>query len=55
MSAPDMEMMCALAHRARRNLVGDSCDSGKLFRFLAKHLVNDHIPLHVKIHADRQG
>ena len=23
------------------------------FRFLGKHLVNDHIHLHVKIHADR--
>ena len=29
--------------------------SGKLFRFLGPHLVNDHIHLHVKIHADRQG
>ena len=28
--------------------------SGKLFRFLGPHLVNDHIHLHVKIHADRE-
>ena len=29
--------------------------SGKLFRFLGKHVVNDHIHLHVKIHAEREG
>ena len=29
--------------------------SGKLFRFLGKHIVNDHIHLHVKIHAEREG
>ena len=34
---------------------GSHYGSGKLFRFLGKHLVNDHIHLHVKIHADRQG
>jgi hypothetical protein len=55
MWAPDVEMMCALARQARRDLVADSCGSGKLFRFLGKHLVNDHIHLHVKIHADRRG
>ena len=29
--------------------------SGKLFRFFGKHIVNDHIHLHVKIHAERVG
>jgi hypothetical protein len=29
--------------------------AGKLMRFPGKHLVNDPIHLHVKIHADRQG
>ena len=33
---------------------GSQYGSGKLFRFLGKHLVNDHIHFHVKIHADRQ-
>ena len=28
--------------------------SGKLFRFLGQHVVNDDIHLHVKIHAERQ-
>jgi polyisoprenoid-binding protein YceI len=28
--------------------------SGRLFRFLGPHLVNDHIHLHVKLHADLQ-
>jgi polyisoprenoid-binding protein YceI len=34
---------------------GSRYGSGKLFRFLGKHIVNDHIHLHVKIHADRDG
>ena len=29
--------------------------SGKLFRYLGPHLVNDHIHLHVKIHAERKS
>ncbi len=36
-----------------RTEYGSHYGSGKLFRFLGKHLVNDHIHLHVKIHADR--
>ncbi len=38
-----------------RTAYGSHYGSGKLFRFLGPHLVNDHIHLHVKIHADRQG
>lgn len=38
-----------------RTEYGSHYGSGKLFRFLGKHLVNDPIRLHVKIHADRQG
>ena len=34
---------------------GSHYGSGKLFRFLGKHIVNDHIHLHVKIHAAREG
>jgi polyisoprenoid-binding protein YceI len=34
---------------------GSHYGSGKLFRFLGKHIVNDHVHLHVKIHADREG
>ena len=34
---------------------GSHYGSGKLFRFLGQHLVNDHIHLHVKIHADLQS
>jgi polyisoprenoid-binding protein YceI len=29
--------------------------SGKLFRFLGKHIVNDHVHLHIKVQADRVG
>lgn len=32
---------------------GSHYGSGKLFRFLGKHLVNDLIHLHVKIHAEK--
>ncbi|MCE2694172.1 MAG: hypothetical protein LW645_07885 [Verrucomicrobiaceae bacterium] len=28
--------------------------SGRFFRFLGKHIVNDHIHLHIKLHADLQ-
>jgi polyisoprenoid-binding protein YceI len=34
---------------------GSHYGSGRFFRFLGKHLVNDHVHLHVKIHADREG
>jgi polyisoprenoid-binding protein YceI len=33
---------------------GSQYGSGKLFRFLGQHVVNDHVHLHVKIHAERQ-
>jgi len=36
-----------------RTLYGSLYGSGKFFRFLGKHVVNDHIHLHLKIHADR--
>jgi polyisoprenoid-binding protein YceI len=32
---------------------GSIYGSGRFFRFLGKHVVNDHIQLHLKIHADR--
>ena len=38
-----------------RTAYGSHYGSGKLFRFLGKHLVNDLIHLHVKIHAERKG
>jgi polyisoprenoid-binding protein YceI len=34
---------------------GSQYGSGKFFRFLGPHLVNDHIQLHVKIHAERES
>ena len=37
-----------------RTAYGSTYGSGKLFRFLGPHLVNDHIHLHVKIHAERR-
>jgi predicted transcriptional regulator len=37
-----------------RTAYGSQYGSGKLFRFLAPHLVNDHIQLHVNIHAERR-
>jgi polyisoprenoid-binding protein YceI len=33
---------------------GSHYGSGKFFRFLGQHLVNDHIQLHVKIHARKK-
>ncbi len=36
-----------------RTAYGSHYGSGKLFRFLGQHVVNDHVHLHVKIHADR--
>ncbi|HEY3839452.1 MAG TPA: YceI family protein [Bryobacteraceae bacterium] len=38
-----------------RTEYGSQYGSGKLFRFLGKHLVNDHIHLHVKIRAEKEG
>ncbi len=38
-----------------RTEYGSHYGSGKLFRFLGSHLVNDHIQIHVKIHAEREG
>jgi polyisoprenoid-binding protein YceI len=37
-----------------RTAYGSKYGSGKLFRFLGKHLVNDCIHLHVKIHAENR-
>lgn len=36
-----------------RTEFGSIYGSGRFFRFLGKHVVNDHIQLHLKIHADR--
>jgi len=36
-----------------RTQFGSIYGSGRFFRFLGKHVVNDHIHLHVKLHADR--
>ncbi len=38
-----------------RTQFGSHYGSGRLFRFLGKHIVNDHIHLHLKIHADLQA
>jgi len=35
-----------------RTEFGSIYGSGRLFRFLGKHIVNDHIHLHIKLHAD---
>lgn len=35
-----------------RTAYGSHYGSGKFFRYLAGHLVNDHVHLHVKIHAE---
>jgi polyisoprenoid-binding protein YceI len=37
-----------------RTAYGSQYGSGKCFRFLGQHLVNDYIDLHVKIHAKQQ-
>ena len=36
-----------------RTQFGSVYGSGRLFRFLGKHIVNDHIHLHIKLHATR--
>jgi polyisoprenoid-binding protein YceI len=36
-----------------RTQFGSVYGSGRFFRFLGKHLVNDHVHVHVKLHADR--
>ena len=38
-----------------RTEFGSQYGSGKLFAFLGKHIVNDHIHLHVKINAERSA
>ncbi len=38
-----------------RTAYGSHYGSGKLFRYLGPHLVNDHIHLHLIIHAEREG
>ncbi len=38
-----------------RTAYGSQYGSGKLFRYLGPHLVNDHIQFNVKIHAERAG
>jgi polyisoprenoid-binding protein YceI len=38
-----------------RTEFGSQYGSGKFFRFLGKHVVNDHVHLHVKVHAERQS
>lgn len=38
-----------------RTVFGSRYGSGRFFRFLGKHVVNDLIELHLKIHADRTG
>jgi polyisoprenoid-binding protein YceI/rhodanese-related sulfurtransferase len=37
-----------------RTAYGSQYGSGKLYRFLGKHLVNDHVHLHVKIHGENK-
>lgn len=37
-----------------RTQFGSHYGSGRLFAFLGKHVVNDHIHLHIKLHAKRQ-
>ena len=38
-----------------RTEFGSHYGSGRRFHFPGKHIVNDHIHLHVKIHAEREG
>jgi polyisoprenoid-binding protein YceI len=38
-----------------RTQFGSNYGSGRLFRFLGKHIVNDHVHLHLKVHADTQS
>jgi polyisoprenoid-binding protein YceI/rhodanese-related sulfurtransferase len=38
-----------------RTQFGSLYGSGRLFAFLGKHVVNDHVHLHVKLHAKRAG
>ncbi|MBL9113679.1 MAG: YceI family protein [Verrucomicrobiaceae bacterium] len=38
-----------------RTEFGSVYGSGRLFRFLGKHIVNDHIHLHLKIHANLES
>lgn len=48
----DKEHITAQAHMAfDRTQFGSYYGSGRFFAFLGKHIVNDHIQLHLKIHA----
>jgi polyisoprenoid-binding protein YceI len=38
-----------------RTLFGSLYGSGRFFKFLGKHVVNDHFHLHLKIHTDRKS
>jgi hypothetical protein len=45
-----------LTVRRRSNWIapfGSIYGSGRFFPFLGKHAVNDHVHLHVKLHAER--
>ena len=37
-----------------RTAFGSQYGSGRLFAFLGRHVVNDHVHLHVKLNATRQ-
>jgi hypothetical protein len=51
-AAADAEHVTAQAHiQLDRTLFGSRYGSGKFFAFLGKHVVNDLIQLHLKIHA----
>jgi polyisoprenoid-binding protein YceI len=51
-AAADDQHLTAQAHiQLDRTLFGSHYGSGKLFAFLGKHVVNDLIQLHLKIHA----
>ncbi len=51
-AAADTEHVTAQAHiQLNRTLFGSRYGSGKFFAFLGKHVVNDFIQLHLKIHA----
>ena len=52
----DAEHATAQAHLALdRTVFGSYYGSGRFFAFLGKHVVNDHIQLHLKIQAVRRG
>jgi hypothetical protein len=49
----DQQLTCQSVLELDRTTYGSHYGSGKLFRFLSQHLVNDYILLHVKMHTDR--